>query len=121
MRTAWVLIAVLMLAACGAPVSTGPNDGSGGPEESPEAKEMTVHLPEGTGDFDVVLQDTGDRAIAVIKEVRAATGLGLKDAKDLVDGVPSTICKGVDREQGQDVCRRLEEAGATAEVVPREQ
>src|ERR1043166_6510952 len=66
--------------------------------------------------FDVVLQGAGDKKIQVIKVVRAITGLGLKEAKDLVDGAPNPIKEGVNREEADSVKAQLEEAGAAVEV-----
>ena len=66
--------------------------------------------------FDVELQAAGDKKIQVIKVVRAITGLGLKEAKDLVDGAPNAVKEGVDREEADSIKAQLEEAGATVEV-----
>src|SRR5215213_6319592 len=66
--------------------------------------------------FDVVLQAAGDKKIQVIKVVRAATGLGLKEAKALVDEAPKPVREGVDREEADKLKGELEEAGATVEV-----
>jgi large subunit ribosomal protein L7/L12 len=66
--------------------------------------------------FDVVLTGAGDKKIQVIKVVRAITGLGLKEAKDLVDGAPNPVKEGVDREEADSIKGQLEEAGATVEV-----
>jgi large subunit ribosomal protein L7/L12 len=66
--------------------------------------------------FDVVLTAAGDKKIQVIKVVRAITGLGLKEAKDLVDGAPNPVKEGVAREEADSVKSQLEEAGATVEV-----
>src|SRR5580765_6696943 len=66
--------------------------------------------------FDVVLQAAGDKKIQVIKVVRAITGLGLKEAKDLVDNAPNPVKEGVAREEADSVKSQLEEAGATVEV-----
>jgi len=66
--------------------------------------------------FDVVLSGAGDKKIQVIKVVRAITGLGLKEAKDLVDGAPNPVKEGVDREEADSIKSQLEEAGATVEV-----
>ena len=66
--------------------------------------------------FDVVLQAAGDKKIQVIKVVRAATGLGLKEAKALVDDAPGPIKEGVEREEADKLKADLEEAGATVEV-----
>ena len=66
--------------------------------------------------FDVVLTGFGDKKINVIKEVRAITGLGLKEAKDLVEGVPKPIKEGATKEEGEEIKTKLEEAGATGEI-----
>ena len=66
--------------------------------------------------FDVVITAAGDKKIQVIKVVRAVTGLGLKEAKDLVDGAPNAVKEGVDREEADSIKGQLEEAGATVEV-----
>ncbi|WP_345993431.1 50S ribosomal protein L7/L12 [Sulfurimonas sp. HSL-1716] len=67
-------------------------------------------------EFDVVIVDAGDKKINVIKVVRALTGLGLKEAKDATENVPSTIKEGVDKETAEDAKKQLEEAGAKVEV-----
>ncbi|HZT46190.1 MAG TPA: 50S ribosomal protein L7/L12 [Gaiellaceae bacterium] len=82
--------------------------------------------PAGSGDgaaageeqsaFDVVLANAGGQKIQVIKVVRAITGLGLKEAKDLVDGAPNAVKEGVNREEADSIKGQLEEAGATVEV-----
>jgi len=66
--------------------------------------------------FDVVLTGAGDKKIQVIKVVRAITGLGLKEAKDLVDSAPKEVKEGVDKEEADSIKGQLEEAGATVEV-----
>ncbi len=66
--------------------------------------------------FDVVLTGAGDKKIQVIKVVRAITGLGLKEAKDLVDGAPGTVKEGVNQEEADSLKAQLEEAGAAVEV-----
>ena len=66
--------------------------------------------------FDVVLEGAGDKKIQVIKVVRAITGLGLKEAKDLVDGAPNAVKEGIAREEADSIKAQLEEAGATVEV-----
>ena len=66
--------------------------------------------------FDVVLAGAGDKKIQVIKVVRAITGLGLKEAKDLVDGAPSPVKEGVAKEEAESIKAQLEEAGASVEV-----
>ena len=67
-------------------------------------------------EFDVVLSAVGEKKVGVIKAVRAITGLGLKEAKDLVDGAPSTIKEGASKDDAEAAKRQLEEAGATAEL-----
>ena len=67
-------------------------------------------------EFDVILEASGDNKINVIKEVRAITGLGLKDAKDLVDGAPKTVKEGVPAKDAQEMKAKLEAAGATVEL-----
>lgn len=67
-------------------------------------------------EFDVVLQAVGSQKINVIKVVRAATGLGLKEAKDLVDGAPKTIKEQIPKEEAEKLKKELEEAGATVEL-----
>jgi len=67
-------------------------------------------------EFDVILTAFGDKKIQVIKEVRAITGLGLKDAKELVDGVPKPVKEGVPKDEAEKVKAQLEEAGAQVEV-----
>src|SRR5690242_374611 len=90
--------------AAAAPAAGGPA-GDGGGEE---AEEQTA--------FDVVLTGAGDKKIQVIKVVRAATGLGLKEAKALVDEAPKPVKEGVDREEADKLKADLEEAGASVEV-----
>jgi large subunit ribosomal protein L7/L12 len=89
-------------AVAAAPVAAGDGDGAA------EVEEQTA--------FDVVLQSAGDKKIQVIKVVRAATGLGLKEAKALVDDAPNAVREGVDREEADKLKGELEEAGATVEV-----
>jgi large subunit ribosomal protein L7/L12 len=67
-------------------------------------------------EFTVVLASAGAKKIAVIKEVRGITGLGLKEAKDLVDGAPGNVKEGVSKEEAEDIKAKLEEAGATVEL-----
>ena len=67
-------------------------------------------------EFDVVMSSFGEKKVNVIKVVRALTGLGLKEAKDLVEGVPSTVKEAVSKDEAEDVKKQLEEAGATVEV-----
>jgi large subunit ribosomal protein L7/L12 len=88
--------------AAAAPAAGGGGDGAG------PAEEQTA--------FDVVLTGAGDKKIQVIKVVRAATGLGLKEAKAVVDEAPKPVKEGVDREEADKLKAELEEAGATVEV-----
>ena len=67
-------------------------------------------------EFDVVLTAVGDKKIQVIKEVRAITGLGLKDAKDLVEGAPKPIKEGVKKEEADEIKQKIEAVGGTVEV-----
>jgi large subunit ribosomal protein L7/L12 len=88
--------------AVAAPAAGGGDAGAGGAEEKSE--------------FDVVLASAGDKKVNVIKAVRAITGLGLKEAKALVDDAPSAIKEGVSKDEADDVQKQLEEAGATVEL-----
>jgi large subunit ribosomal protein L7/L12 len=90
-----------------APVAVAAAAGGTAPAEEAE--------PEKT-EFDVVLTAVGDKKIQVIKVVRAITGLGLKEAKALVDGVPGAVKEGVPKEEADDIKGQLEEAGAQVEV-----
>lgn len=92
-------------AAGGGMVMAMPGGGAGGGEAAEEQTE-----------FDVVLEGFGDKKIGVIKVVRGATGLGLKEAKDLVEGVPSKVKEGVSKEDAEKLKKELEEAGATVSV-----
>lgn len=67
-------------------------------------------------EFDVILASAGDKKINVIKEVRAITGLGLKEAKDLVEGAPKPVKEGVGKDEAAELKKKLEEAGATVEL-----
>ena len=93
--------APVAVAAPGAAAAAG-GDGAAASEEQSE--------------FDVVLTAAGDKKIQVIKVVRAITGLGLKEAKDLVDGAPGPVKEGVNREEADSIKAQLEEAGAGVEV-----
>ena len=86
---------------------------------------MAVAGPDAGGDtggeeeqteFDVILASFGEKKINVIKEVRAMTGLGLKEAKDLVEGAPKAIKEGVSKDEADEVKAKLEDAGATVEI-----
>src|SRR5205823_2586925 len=91
--------APVAVAAAGAPAG---GDGAGAEEEKTA--------------FDVVLTGAGDKKIQVIKVVRAVTGLGLKEAKDLVDGAPNAVKEGVPQEEADQIKAQLEEAGAGVEI-----
>jgi large subunit ribosomal protein L7/L12 len=92
-----------------APVAVAaPGAAPAGGDRAAEAEEKTA--------FDVVLAGTGDKKIQVIKVVRAITGLGLKEAKDLVDGAPNAVKEGVPQEEADSIKAQLEEAGATVEI-----
>src|SRR5690606_41739430 len=93
-------------AAAPVAVAAGPSAGGAGGEEA--AEEQT--------EFDVVLDTIGDKKIQVIKEVRALTSLGLKDAKDLVDGTPKPVLEKVNKEQADKAAESLKGAGAAVEV-----
>jgi len=94
-------------AAGGAVMMAGPAQaGAGAPAE--EAQEKTS--------FNVILKGFGDKKIQVIKEVRALTALGLKEAKDLVDGVPKPVKEGLSKEEAESAKQKLEAAGATVEL-----
>src|SRR3954452_19601899 len=82
--------------------------GAGGGDGAAAVEEKTA--------FDVVLTNAGGQKIQVIKVVRAVTGLGLKEAKDLVDGAPAAVKEGVNQEEADSIKAQLEEAGATVEV-----
>ncbi|HEC74629.1 MAG TPA: 50S ribosomal protein L7/L12 [Methylophaga aminisulfidivorans] len=67
-------------------------------------------------EFDVVMTSFGDNKVSVIKVIRGITGLGLKEAKDMVEGVPATVKEGVEKAEAEDVLKQLTEAGAAAEL-----
>lgn len=81
---------------------------AGGGEAAEAAEEQT--------EFDVVMSGFGENKVGVIKAVRAITGLGLKEAKDMVEGVPATVKEGVEKEDAEAMKNQLEEAGATVEL-----
>jgi large subunit ribosomal protein L7/L12 len=97
----WGITAAAPVAVAAAPAAGGAAADGGGEEQSA---------------FDVVLSGAGDKKIQVIKVVRAITGLGLKEAKDLVDAAPNPVKEGVNREEADSIKAQLEEAGATVEV-----
>ncbi|HOT23220.1 MAG TPA: 50S ribosomal protein L7/L12 [Thermoleophilia bacterium] len=94
-------------AAAPVAVAAAPNAGGGGAAEE-AAEEKTS--------FDVVLTSFGDQKIQVIKVVRALTGLGLKEAKDVVESAPKAIKEGVTKDEAEEAKKQLEEAGATVEL-----
>jgi len=99
----WGITAAAPVAVAAAPgVAAAGGDGAAAEEEQTA--------------FDVVLTGAGDKKIQVIKVVRAITGLGLKEAKDLVDGAPNPVKEGVAREEADSIKAQLEEAGASVEV-----
>ena len=110
-----------------APVAVAAAGGAGAAAAAPveEQTEFTVILADAGGEaaaaeekdsFDVVLTAAGDKKINVIKEVRAITGLGLKEAKDLVEGAPKAVKEGVDKAEAEALKAKLEEAGASVEL-----
>jgi large subunit ribosomal protein L7/L12 len=103
LEEAWGVTAAAPVAVAAAP-GGAPAAGDG----AAAAEEQTA--------FDVVLQAAGDKKIQVIKVVRAITGLGLKEAKDLVDNAPNPVKEGVAREEADSIKSQLEEAGASVEV-----
>ena len=80
------------------------------------AADAGVEAAEEKDAFDVVLNAAGDQKVQVIKAVRAITGLGLKEAKDLVDGAPNTLKEGIKKEEAEEMLKQLTEAGASAEL-----
>ena len=95
------------VSAAAAPIAVAAA-GGGAPAAEGAAEEKT--------EFDVVLSAAGDKKVSVIKVVRAVTSLGLKEAKDLVDGAPKPVKEGVDKKEAEDIKKQLEEAGASAEI-----
>lgn len=91
-------------AAAAVAVAAAPGAGGGGAA----AEEKT--------EFTVVLASAGDKKIEVIKEVRALTGLGLKEAKDLVEGAPQNVKENVSKQEAEEIKKKLEEAGASVQV-----
>jgi large subunit ribosomal protein L7/L12 len=89
-----------------APVAAAAGPAAGG--DAAAAEEQT--------EFDVVLTSFGAQKVPVIKTVRAITGLGLKEAKDLVEGVPASVKEGVSKDEATEISKQLEEAGASVEV-----
>ena len=99
------------VSAAAAAVAVAPAAGgaaAGGDAGGAAAEEQT--------EFTVVLTGSGDKKINVIKEVRAITGLGLKEAKDFVEGAPGNVKEGITKEEAEEIKKKLEEAGASVEV-----
>ncbi|WP_375595393.1 50S ribosomal protein L7/L12 [Algihabitans albus] len=90
-----------------APVAVAAVAGAGGGDAA---------AAEEKSEFDVILAAAGEKKINVIKEVRAITGLGLKEAKDLVEGAPKPVKEGASKEEAEEIKKKLEEVGATVEV-----
>ncbi|ORE96437.1 50S ribosomal protein L7/L12 [Acuticoccus yangtzensis] len=95
-------------AAAAAPAMMAMPAAGGAGEAAAPAEEKT--------EFDVVLANAGDKKINVIKEVRAITGLGLKEAKDMVEGAPKTVKEGASKDEAEKIKKQLEEAGAKVEL-----
>jgi large subunit ribosomal protein L7/L12 len=91
-----------------APMAMAMGPAAGGAAEAPKAEEKT--------EFTVVLASAGANKINVIKEIRAITGLGLKDSKDLVEGAPKTVKEGASKQEAEEIKKKLEGAGATVEL-----
>ncbi|MDZ7642381.1 MAG: 50S ribosomal protein L7/L12 [Desulfurivibrio sp.] len=91
-----------------APVAAAAAAPAAGGEEGGGAEEQT--------EFDVILTSAGDKKIGVIKEVRAITSLGLKEAKEMVEGVPKPLKEGVAKEEAEEIKKKIEEAGGTVEI-----
>lgn len=91
-----------------APVAVAAAPGAGGGETAEAAEEKT--------EFDIILAEAGAKKINVIKEVRAITGLGLKDAKDLVESAPKPVKEGATKEEADEIKSKLEAAGAKVEL-----
>ncbi len=83
---------------------------------APTAGGTVEAVSEEKTEFDIILTGYGDKKIQVIKAVRELTGLGLKEAKDLVEGVPKNVKEGIAKEEAGSVKKKLEEAGGTAEI-----
>lgn len=83
---------------------------------APAAAGEAAEAPEEQTEFNIILANSGEKKVNVIKVVRTLTGLGLKEAKDLVDGAPATVKEGVSKAEAEDAKKQLEEAGATVEI-----
>lgn len=97
----WGVSAAAPVAVAGAAPAAGGGDAAAAEEKD---------------EFDIILAAAGDKKINVIKEVRAITGLGLKEAKDLVEGAPKAVKEGASKDEAEELKKKLEEAGATVEL-----
>ena len=91
-----------------APVAVAAASGAAGGDAGGEAEEKD--------EFDIILASVGEKKINVIKEVRTITGLGLKEAKELVEGAPKPVKEGTKKDEAEEIKKKLEEAGATVEL-----
>ena len=101
LETKWGVSAAAPVAAAAAPAASAA-------AAAPQAEEQT--------EFTIILAKSGDKKINVIKEIRTITGLGLKEAKDLVEGAPKTVKEGVNKDEAAKIKKVLEDQGATVEV-----
>jgi len=108
-------LAAYLESAHGIKPAAGGGGGGGGGGGAPAAAAPAA-VEEAKTTFDVVLKAAGDKKIQVIKEVRTATGLGLKEAKDLVEGAPKTIKEALSKEDAEKLKKTLEDQGATVEL-----
>lgn len=99
----WGVSAAAPVAMAGMPMAAAGGDAAAAPAEEKD-------------EFDVILASFGEKKIDVIKEVRAITALGLKEAKDLVEGAPKAVKEGVSKSEAEEIKKKLEGAGATVEV-----
>jgi large subunit ribosomal protein L7/L12 len=91
-----------------APAAAAPAAGAGAAAAAPAAEEKT--------EFTVILKGAGEKKIQVIKEIRAITNLGLKEAKDMVEGAPGTVKEGVSKQEAEEIKKKLEAQGASVEL-----
>jgi len=103
------------VSASAAPMAVGAFQ-AGAPAAGPAAEAAEEEEEEEKTEFNVILKDFGDKKIPVIKEVRAITDLGLREAKEKVESAPVAILEGVDKEEAEKVKKQLEEAGATVDI-----
>jgi len=99
---------VTIAAPVAAPAGSAAAGGAGGAAAAPAAEEKT--------EFTVILKSGGEKKIQVIKEIRAITSLGLKEAKDLVEGAPGTVKEGVSKQEAEEIKKKLEAQGAVVEL-----